>query len=121
MANRTYHPIRGSLDRELVLIHGKVVLSNTGAVSSVSGKGIAGCVRNAAGDYTITLSDSFVSFVHMNLQIKAPYCDVAVAVGAPDVLNKTVGFTTGDFAAQKDTAVGCDVLVQIVVSNTSVV
>lgn len=121
MASRTFHPIRGSLDRELVFIHGSIVLDNAGAVSSFSGKGLADVVRNAAGDYTVTLVDSYPSFVHANVQIKAAYCDVIASMGAPDVLNKTIGITTGDLAAQKNTAVGCEILFQLVVSNTSVV
>lgn len=121
MANRTYHPVRGSLDRELVFIHGKVVISNAGAVTSFSGKGIENVTKTGAGDYLITFVDSYPYFVHSNLQVKGAYCDVIPAMGASDPLNKTLQFTTGDFAAQKDTAVGCEILVQVIVSNSSII
>ena len=44
------------------LVTGLVEIGAVGAVGTIHGEGIAGVVRNGAGDYTVTFTDAFTSF-----------------------------------------------------------
>ena len=58
MANRRYYPPR-ALQPETITLY--ATFNHDGGTLILTGKGFASVVRNGAGDYTVTLEDSFVS------------------------------------------------------------
>lgn len=63
MSNRMYYPVRGSLNREMVLLFGNVVTSTNGAIASQVCKGFT-VARTGTGVYTITLDDTYAALLH---------------------------------------------------------
>jgi len=66
MADRLFNPPEGSLEQRVVSAYGSITFGATGAVASFDGIGVSSVVRNSAGNYTITLEDSYNKFLHWN-------------------------------------------------------
>lgn len=77
MANRFFNQFRLSLEKQVVDLFGRVTFGSTGAptLDAVNSKGIKSIVRNSAGNYTVTLSDSYVRLLlakHIFISASAP-------------------------------------------------
>ena len=67
--NRFFNQFYWSLVKGKTVLFGKVAIGAAGAptLSAVNSKGIASMSRTAAGKYTITLQDKYVSFLGMQI------------------------------------------------------
>jgi hypothetical protein len=65
MANRIFTQFHLSLVKQPVMLWGKAAIGAVGAptLDASKSKGIASIVRNSAGNYSITLSDPYVTFL----------------------------------------------------------
>lgn len=63
MANKEFVQPKGFLEKQVAFLVFTINLGAAGAVSSVTGKGVTGVVRNSAGLYTVTLSDKYARFL----------------------------------------------------------
>lgn len=65
MANDNFKRDRGALEQGIVDLFAKVTFGSTGAptLSAAASKGIKSITRNGAGDYTITLSQPYLSLL----------------------------------------------------------
>jgi hypothetical protein len=110
MANRNFYPNHKSLEVDVVHLYAQIVIGASGAVSSSSGLGIASVVKeSAAGQYTITLSDSYNKLLHANV-FALSTTDAAQTVGtAFRVQSQAVDAATPTLVIQaSDTATGAD-------------
>src|SRR5256885_778969 len=66
MANRSFSPAKGYLEKGLVILECVIMTTTSGTVDTTvtPGKGIKSVTRNSAGDYTIVLQDPYVSLLH---------------------------------------------------------
>jgi hypothetical protein len=122
MADR-YFNNKQTLEKQIKTLFAKVAIGATGAPTIVDGVGIASIARNGAGDYTITLQDTynalkFLSVIHfrdtaqdLNFQLHSEAVFTA----------KTVRFLCLTGATPTDPANGQTLLIQIDLKNTSVV
>jgi len=58
MADRTFHPLDGSLDRKVVELFGHLTIGATGAITAEDSNGFS-TARTGVGLYTITLQDKY--------------------------------------------------------------
>lgn len=110
MANRNFYPNHKSLEVDVVHLYAQITIGASGAVSSSSGLGIASVVKeSAAGQYTITLSDSYNKLLHANV-FALSTTDAAQTVGtAFRVQSQAVDAATPTLVIQaSDTATGAD-------------
>ena len=66
MADRSFLPPAGALEANVVSLYANVSIGATGAPTlntNPGSKGIASIVRNSAGKYTITLTDSYAKLL----------------------------------------------------------
>lgn len=64
MANRTFAPPKGYLEKGVARLFCKIITGASGAVDAASGgKGITSVTRNSAGLYTIVLQDKYQSLL----------------------------------------------------------
>lgn len=130
MADRSFHPWKGGLEIDPVVLWGTITIGATGAVSSSSGKGIASVVRDSAGKYTITLSDRYNAFLWgsanvLNSTLSDPttvgiYANLfseAVNNATPTVV---IQFVALDDGAAADPANGAVVYFKLEMRNSSV-
>lgn len=61
MASRNYAPIRGALERGVVLVFAR--LRYDGTTATIEGKGVASVTRIAAGRYEITFKDKYLKLL----------------------------------------------------------
>ena len=110
MANRLWLPPSGSLEVNVCEIFGSITIGASGAVTTSSGKGIASVVKeSAAGQYTITLSDSYNSLLWGGFTLKST-TDGAQTIGTAYRINsEAVSNSTPTVVLQcSDTATGAD-------------
>lgn len=71
MASRWFNQFRLSLEKQVVDLWCNFTVGGIGAPTLVSAasKGIKSVVRNSAGKYTITLSDSYYGFLQADIKI----------------------------------------------------
>lgn len=70
MANRSFHPHRGSLEIESVTLWCSITVGASGAVSSSVGKGILSVTKEStAGRYTIALQDNYNKLLCANITL----------------------------------------------------
>jgi hypothetical protein len=129
MANKSWLPVLGALEVDVVGLYGSITFGSTGAVSASSGKGIASVVRNSAGNYTITLDDSYQALLWAGVTLLHSASSDPSTVGvewrvaSADVLSaKTVviqSFASDDGAAA-DPASGAQVLLKFDLRNSTV-
>lgn len=130
MANRIFYPSKGCLEIDVCELFCEINIGSTGAVSSSSGKGIASVVRNSAGKYTITLSDSYNKLLWADVAVLDDTNSDPVSVGTvgrlfsedvdgstPTLAIQFYDFTDGSAA---DPADGAKVFVKIQLRNSSV-
>jgi hypothetical protein len=72
MANRQFQQFQFTLEKFVVTLFGKATIGAAGAptLSQVNSKGIKGIVRNSAGDYTITLQDSYYKLLDVKAVVQ---------------------------------------------------
>jgi len=97
----------------------------TGAVTidSAASKGIASIVRDATGDYTITLDEPYNSLLMVDIMVlEADDTDITHQVISQAVSNATPTVKVGFHAAATpiDPPDGSDIYVRITVKNSSV-
>jgi len=129
MANRSFSADMRTMERGLVALDFTIAIGATGAptLTKTGSTGIASVARTAAGTYTVTLEDSYLSLVAMGLTVATvhnTYAQGGASInGTPanqDVTtNKQVFFytyTTG--AAAADLASGSTVHVNLLLKNS---
>jgi hypothetical protein len=68
VSNRSFYIFRGSLNREVVTLYGKVTTSTAGAVSSQKSKGFS-VARTGTGAYTITLENAYADLLGVQVTV----------------------------------------------------
>ena len=63
MANVQLNPAYGNYELAVAEVFGNAVIGATGAVTSISGKGIASVTRTGVGAYAITLTAAFPKYI----------------------------------------------------------
>lgn len=71
MAMRWFNQFRLSLEKQVVDLYAKVTIGAAGAPTLVVGasKGVASVAKNAAGKYTLTLSDQYYGFLGIDVKV----------------------------------------------------
>jgi hypothetical protein len=86
MADRYFQQFRGSLDREVVKLYGKVTFGASGAVSSQDCLGFTVTkTATKTGRYTVTLDDTYPKFLG---------CNVSTEIATDAAHTATVGLQT---------------------------
>jgi hypothetical protein len=125
MANRTFAPLLGSLDRGVVIIAGSFAPDTANAPTTVRGDGFS-VVRTSTGLFTITLQDKYSELVSAQCSLQlAAGDDKIVQVGATDVTSaKTIQIRVWDIsgAAVADIAANANNRINfvLILKNTSV-
>lgn len=132
MANRMYQPGAGFLEVGVVTLYAKATIGGAGAITMVSAnsKGIFSIVRNSAGQYKVTLSDSYPTLLFASCQLLDTADSDPSSIG---VLNRvkseavsnatptvTFQFYASDDGAVADPASGAALLFRIDLRNSSV-
>lgn len=121
-ASRRFLPVRGSLDREIIMVHAIAALDNVGAVSDFYGKGVSTMEKTGVGQYKITLDRKYVELLHINVIPATAFSDIVWTLVADNLsVDGSIDVATSDFAGQKDTAIGLYVAFQLVIKNSSIV
>jgi hypothetical protein len=124
MANRRLFQFRYSYERDLVDILAKVSFGATGAPTLSNAKGVKSIVRNSAGNYTITLTDSFPSLRDLSVRAvsasapAAPILYVTADNSSAATPNIVIQFANTSGVAT-DPANGEAVLLNLVLKNAS--
>jgi hypothetical protein len=97
MGNRYLNQFQYTLEKDTVTLFGSAVIGASGAVGTVKGGGIASVVKEAtAGQYTITLEDSWSRFLGFTAGTTgaaiSPVANIQVLM-APATLQATVQST----------------------------
>lgn len=126
MANRYLYQFRGSFEPGIVTIYGKISFGATGAPTLVSGqnRGISTIVRNSAGNYTITLMDSYVRTLgvsHNYLESTAPAAPALfmTADNVATLATPTIIVVTNAAGTATDPANGDVMMIRIDLKNSS--
>lgn len=126
MANRYLYQFRGSFEPGIVSIMGKVSFAAAGAPTLVAGqnRGIASIVRNSAGNYTITLQDSYqrLLMIEQRALNATPPAAPAMFVVSENVANlpaPTIVIQMNAAGVATDPASGEIMLLEINVKNSS--
>lgn len=131
MANRNFYPNHQSLEVDCVHLFAEINIGAAGAVASSSGLGIASVVKeSAAGQYTITLTDSYNKLLWASavllddtnsdpatVAIEARILSSDVSANAPVVVIQGVALDDG---APANFASGAKLLVKLELRNSSV-
>jgi hypothetical protein len=125
MADRSWYPVWGCLEREYVWIVGRWDVGATGAVSSrpsagCGGTGITSLTRNSAGNYTIVLDDVYPKLLSWNIRATtAAGVDLVGELVSINEGTKTyvVQFKTGTVAT--DPASGSVLCIKLEFTNSS--
>lgn len=124
MANRDFNR-RQSLEKEVKDVYAKVTIGAAGAPTLTSSIGIDSIVRNSAGDYTITLQDSYMSLKFFEvIQLSTTPQDLSfqIKVASVNSLPKgSVEFLCLTGATPTDPANGMKLFIKFELKNTSVV
>lgn len=126
MASRVFYPPAGSLEREVVVLSGKIVFGASGAVTSETLKGATIAKRAAStGLYDITLDDKYPALLgfHVNYGSAAATDRVAVPVTEAVSTTKIVTFRIDQLdgsVAAADAASGDYAWVTLILKNTTI-
>lgn len=123
MANRYLTQFMASPEKAVVSVYGKASITNTtGVVASYSGKLIQSVERTGAGEYTITLQDSWNSLLNASFQILAatPVDLVPQLLSYSVTSAKTVVVNLLAAAVPTDSAQDIELLFTLTLKNTSV-
>jgi hypothetical protein len=125
MANRSFAPLLGSLDRGVVIIAGSFAPDTANAPTDVKGDGFS-VVRTSTGLFTVTLQDKYSELIGVTASLQlASADDKMVQIGATDVTSaKTIQIRVWDIsgAAVADVAANANNRINfvLVLKNTSV-
>lgn len=103
--DRTFRPLAGALENDVILLYGSITIGASGAVSASSGKGIDSVARASAGQYTITLEEPVGAFLWAGFQLLDATAESPALVGtemrleAQDVTAATPTVTLQCYAA----------------------
>jgi hypothetical protein len=93
MSNRSFFPLRGSLNREIVKLYGTITTTTSGAIGSQTGKGFS-AARTAAGRYVVTLQDAYTSLVSASVSVQGGATAAYTAGKGQNLLLRSVTPTT---------------------------
>ncbi len=121
MANRNFNR-KQALEKEIKELYALVTFGSSGAPTLTNGVGVASIVRNANGDYTVTLQDAYVSLKMVEgILLKSTGEDIVVQLSAESVaVNKTVSFFTNTGATPTDPSSGALLYLKFELKNSSV-
>lgn len=131
MANRTLAQFQYSFEKDLVTIHGQVLIGAAGAVTSYQGGGVSAVTKVAAttGQYDIVLEDKYSKFMGAEFTLAlASLVNVAsvqvfqapATMQADIIASKTVRIAVADFAgAAVDPTSGTLIQFKLVFRNSS--
>lgn len=132
MANRSWLPILGSLEVDVVSIFGHFTVGAVGAPTLVTSgsKGVFSVVRNSAGNYTIQMTDNYNLFLGAALTLlHAPEGSnadgthlrlTATNVSSSTVPSVTLQAVNTSATAAADPASGAEIFFRIDLRNSSV-
>lgn len=91
MANRQFTQFSYQLEKAVVSLFAHIAIGASGAptINAARSKGVKSIVRNGAGDYTLTLQDSYVALLGFGVTFQ-----VATVPAAPGVSVKTDSVTS---------------------------
>ena len=120
MANRSFNR-KQSLEKEVKELYCSINIGASGAPTLVSRYGIASIVRDATGEYTLTLQDNYVSLKFVEAVFKSATAqDIRVQLISETVSTlKQIKFMTLTGATKTDPTSGQQLLLKIEVKNTS--
>jgi len=110
------------MENGLVFLQGKLTISAAGAVTAVTGKGIASASLSTTGTYTIVLSDTYTSMLCGNANLQAATAvDLVPQFGAYDVASaKTVVIRVQAAATATTPSAACELHFSLKLKNSSV-
>lgn len=121
MANRTFNPPR-ALEKELVILVGRIPLSAAAAVGTKVGRGFSVAKTNT-GEYTVTLQDKYSALIGASFTVLGtgtivvhPELQAESVASAGTFIIKTVS----NVGVKADTAVAFDLLFTLHLRNSSV-
>ena len=121
MANRNFHQMKGSLDRGMVFMSGKINIASNAAVTNDT---IVGAVvtKTATGVYTITLEDQYTELKSAQVCFGAATAvDLVAQLVSDDVVTaKTVVLRLHAGGVATDPSAACFVYVELMLKNSSV-
>lgn len=121
MANRNLAPLKGLLERGVVVLAGKVNIDDDASVLSCTIKG-ASVAKTATGTYTITLEDKFTDLLSCNVTLESSVAvDMVPQLVSSDVSSaKTIVVKLLTDAAAADPGDVCALNVCVVLKDSSV-
>jgi hypothetical protein len=135
MANRSFHPPKGSLEIDVVTLYAKMTIAGTGACTLVTGpgsKGVTSVTRTSAGLYVFLLADPYQALLWADVQILTStssdptavgvaariYADAVATVAAPSV---TIQFYKTSDGVAVDPLNGGTVICKFEMRNSTVI
>jgi hypothetical protein len=121
-ASRSFNR-KQALEKEIKELYANISIGSSGAPTIVSALGIASITRNGAGDYSIVLSDSYVSFKFFEgVLLSTSGEDINFQMHSEAVSStKEVRFLTIAGSTKTDPSNGAKLHLRIVVKNTAMV
>lgn len=123
MANRNFNR-KQALEKEVKEIYARITVAASGAPTLVvaDSQGVASIVRNSAGLYTLTLSDSYNKLMHASIQVRTPTAENIKAnlVTESVASAKTVQFRCVAVGTAADPASGDMIYVSLQLKNSTV-
>lgn len=122
MANRNFKKAQ-NLEQEVKGLFADVAIAAAGAPTLTRGTGIASISRNSAGDYSITLSDTYNRLMHCNvMQLVATAQDANWQIVSETVAStKIIRVRCLTAGVATDPSSGSRLFVKIDVKNSSVI
>jgi len=104
-----------------VYTHAKVSIAASGVPTVLDAPFVQSIVRNGAGDYTLTLQDSYNELFHFGIvQLLATNQDMTFQLRTADVGSKTIQFICKTAATATELANGTVLYIDIGLKNSSV-
>ena len=120
MASRYFKNVQAA-ETGRVYLHAKVDIGASGAPTIVDAPFVTSIARNGAGDYTITLDDSYNELFHFGaLQENSTAQDITFALHTVDVGSKTIRFICKTGATETEVSSGSTLYIDIGLKNSSV-
>jgi len=123
MANRNFNR-KQALEKEVKEIYARITIAATGAPTLVAAdsKGVASIVRDSAGLYTLTLSDSYNKLLHASVDVRTPTAEnIKVNLVTESVASaKTVQFRCVAIGVAADPASGDMLYISLQLKNSTV-
>lgn len=122
MANRNFNR-KQALEKEIKEIYALLTFGSSGAVTLTSGVGVSSVVKNATGDYTITLQDKYNSLKFLEgILLKSVAEDIRIQLYANNVASTgAVSFYTLTGAVATNPSSGATMYIKFELKNSSVI